>query len=244
MGSPSVAQSVGGHPTLTKAPVIEAVFEFRARASSFSLLPGALADPLKSLNYPKVVETELAKFGPMMELPDVPVDAPFLVTHRFSSEDDKSVVQIGPRGMTVNALAYPGFGAFRSTVTKVLDTYIALAQPKTVSRLGLRYINHVPSTTGRLFGSFAVKLEWPPLAGATQKSLAARMVLSYSEPPGELGIAIGDPADKASLDLDFFLLPDRPMSQEQVLAWLDRAHDRVYEAFRSMVPSELFASWK
>ena len=70
------------------------------------------------------------------------------------------------------------------------------------------------------------------------------MVLAYTDPPGELGIAIADPTDKPSLDLDFFLLPRRVMGQDEVLEWLYRAHERIYEAFRDMVQPELFETWK
>ena len=81
----------------------------------------------------------LAKFAPLMELPELP-EAPFLVTHQFFAPGNKSVVQIGPRGITVNTSAYPGFEQFRSAIAKVLETYIALAKPTSVFRLGLRYL--------------------------------------------------------------------------------------------------------
>jgi len=197
------------------------------------------------LGFTKVVETDLAKFGPMIELSaNLPPEAGFLVTHQFRAPDEKSLVQLGALGITVNALAYPGFERFRQSIAKVLETYIPLARAESVSRLGLRYLNLVPPIEGRLLGSFAIKLDWPALEGGDPKSLAARRVVSYKDPPGELGIAIADPTPGAFLDLDFFLLPGRTMSKEEVLGWLDGAHERVYEAFCAMVSSELFASWE
>jgi len=102
----------------------------------------------------------------------------------------------------------------------------------------------VPPTDGRLFGSFAVAQNWPPLEGGTPKSLAARMLLDYSDPPGQLGIALADPTDAASLDLDFFLLRTHTISPDYALTWLDRAHDRAFDAFRAMVRTDLFESWR
>lgn len=242
MTSPSVVSAPGPHPPLSKAPVSEAVFEFRRpHGTSFSLLPGAMAEPLRGLNYAKVVETELGKIGAWVELPP---EAGILVTHQFCSADDKNLVQLGPRGFTVNSVAYPGFEAFREAVAKVLDVYLTLAKPESVTRLGLRYLNTVPATEGRLLASFTVKQDWPHLEGSSPKSLAARMLLSYADPPGQLGIAVVDPAPKASLDLDFFHSPEKAMTVDEVLSWVDRAHERVYEAFRGMVRPELFEAWK
>src|SRR5712691_8623729 len=132
---------VGEHDRLQAAPLIEAVFELRADTSgSFALLPGKMAAGLEA-DYPDFKETEFAKLAPMVQLPP---EAGFFATHQFRTSDGKSMVQLGPLGLTVNALAYPGFGAFRKEVVTALANYCRHASITAVRRLGLRYINGLP----------------------------------------------------------------------------------------------------
>ena len=89
-------------------------------------------------------------------------------------------------------------------------------------------------------------MEWPALPGGKPESVAARSVVSYETPVGGLGIAISEPyeSDGVLLDLDFFHEPKRKMANEDILTWIDAAHERTYEAFRTMIDADLFARLK
>ncbi len=230
------------HDPLTKAPVFEAVFELRTKLStSLSLLPGAMAAALRP-DYPHATETDLARLGGMLTPPP---ETGLLITHQYRSEDGKRLVQLGPTGISVNALAYPGYQKFRDAIEGILKHYSAQAALESVVRLGLRYLNRLPRGS-RLLAPLTVRMEWPAQPSGKLESVAARSVVSYEYPIGRLGIAISEPyeADGVLLDLDFFHEPRRRMSNEDILTWIDAAHEKTYEAFRTMVDAEMFARLK
>jgi uncharacterized protein (TIGR04255 family) len=234
---------VGEHDRLQTAPVLEVVFELRADiGGSFTFLPGKMAAGLET-DYPDFKETEVAKFFPMVQLPP---EAGFLATHQFRSSDGKSMVQLGPVGLSVNSLAYPGFDAFRAAVVRALASYYKHASITAVRRLGLRYVNGLP-TGKELLSGLTASVQWPALDGASVKSIAARGIFAYSEPKGELAVAIGAPRNTGPgtlLDLDFFYEPGTPMAEIDILGWIDAAHRRVNQAFRAMTDPKLFESWR
>jgi uncharacterized protein (TIGR04255 family) len=238
----------GRHDTLSRAPLVEAVFELRADTEgSITVLPGKMAVALEA-DYPEVKETEAARF---LAIAPLPPEAGFAATHQFRASDGKGLVQLGPMGLTVNAIAYPGFDAFRAAVSKVLDTYHAHASVVSVRRLGLRYVNRLAPPEDLLLSGLTVSLTWPTIQDASVKSVALRGIFGYSDPKGQLAIAIAAPAQFSAprqagrlLDLDFSSEPLCAMTAADILSWVDKAHDRVYQAFRGMVDSKVFESWR
>lgn len=238
----------GKHDTLSRAPLVEAVFELRADTEgSITVLPGKMAVALEA-DYPEVKETEAARF---LAFAPLPPEAGFAATHQFRASDGKGLVQLGPMGLTVNAIAYPGFDAFRSAVSKVLGTYHAHASVVSVRRLGLRYVNRLAPPENVLLSGLNASLTWPAIQDASISSVALRGVFGYSDPKGQLAIAIAAPAQFSVpyhagrlLDLDFSSEPVAAMTPADILSWVDKAHDRVYQAFRGMVDSKVFESWR
>jgi uncharacterized protein (TIGR04255 family) len=154
-------------------------------------------------------------------------------------------------GLTVNAISYPGFDAFRAAVSKVLGTYHAHASVVSVRRLGLRYVNRLAPAEGLFLSGLTASLTWPVIQDASTKSVALRGIFEYSEPKGQLAIAVAAPAQFSApyqagrlLDLDFWSEPLSAMTATDILSWVDKAHDRVYQAFRGMVDSKVFESWR
>ncbi len=238
--APAEGQALG-HPRLSNAPVLEAVLELRGRiGQSFSLIPGRFAAAVVA-EYPQATETELARLGVLVE---PPIEAGLMVTHQFRAQDGKRLVQLGPGGISVNTLAYTGFGEFRRSISAALDTYIELAALQSIARIGLRYLNRVPNEGTELLSGFTVQVAWPVLPGGKPAAFAARMLLTYDDPPGHLGAAIAQPSPGATLDLDFFIQPDKLLPRHEILAWVDKAHDRIYEAFTALVAPSLLQSWK
>jgi uncharacterized protein (TIGR04255 family) len=238
---PESGGAVLGHPRLTNSPLAEAIFELRSKNSRpYTLLPGQFVARLTD-TYPSVQELEAAKFAAIAELP---LEAGLLVTHRLEAPDQRRLVQLGAAGFSLNLKAYGGYDDFRSEVSRIARLYFDLAGVQAVHRLGLRYMNFVEPRP-EAFSALTVRVDWPDLADGYPESVAARTILHYEDPPGQLAVAVGAPDPRGSLlDFDFFWSPARPMSIEEVLSWADRAHERVYDAFRGMVSPEVFASWE
>jgi len=238
----------GEHDTLHKAPLIEVVFELRAEtAASVTVLPGKMAMALEG-DYPVVQETEVAKF---LAIAALPLDAGFAASHQFRASDGGTMVQLGPMGLTVNALAYAGFAGFRAAVAQVIRRYFEHASVGNVRRLGLRYINRLPAAEKPALSGLTASLNWPEIEGATAKSIAVRGVFTFSKPSGQLAVAIAAPAQFSAphqagrlLDLDFSFEPSAAMTAQDILSWVDTAHARIYEAFRDMVEPSVFQSWR
>jgi uncharacterized protein (TIGR04255 family) len=191
--------------------------------------------------YPIIEETEAAKIAAIAELPP---GAGFMTTHKLQSPDRKNLVQLGASGFSVNSVAYVGFDQFRSEILRVLQLYAQVAEFKKVERLGLRYINFVNVEQEPLSG-LTMQLIWPDFPDGTPQAVAARIIVRYADPPGQLAVAVGSPDPKGTrLDFDFFSQPDRAIAVDEILSWTDRAHLRIYDAFRRMVRSDLFASWE
>ena len=220
---------------------MEALFELRGTYKKpFSLVPGIIADALVE-EYPEAVETELAQFGAMVQ---PSIEAPLFITHQFKTSDGKRLVQIGSAGIAVNTLSYGGFDRFRASIVSALEVYFRLAMVEKVSRIGLRYLNRLPQSDANFLSGLTVKLEWPDLPSSNPVALAARMVFAYDDPPGQLAAAISRPSDGATLDLDFQCKIEESFTHGQVLKWIDKAHDRIYEAFTVLVSQSLLDSWK
>jgi uncharacterized protein (TIGR04255 family) len=234
-------QMGSGHEKLVRAPVTEAICELRVVGTKpFSLLPGAMATALHE-DFPASQETEAARVVGLLNLPP---EAGFIVTHQFRSLDGKRLVQLGPGGISVNASAYPGFEAFKESIGRVFNTFTEIVDAQSVTRIGLRYINGLPLDS-QLLASLTATVRWPPLDGGKVQSIAARTVLGYEEPPGTLAVAISAPHSLGTLlDLDFFTEPKIEMTLSEILGWIDSAHERVYDAFRSMTSPALFETLK
>lgn len=62
----------------------------------------------------------------------------------FTSEDDKQTAQLRVDGFTLNRLKpYPNWDDLFSQAKMLWTLYIGVAQPVAVTRLALRYINHI-----------------------------------------------------------------------------------------------------
>lgn len=227
------------NPTLSKPPLGEVVWEVRhQRAKTFSLVPGKMAASLQKL-YPVAIETEIAGLGKLLEPPP---EMGLLITHQFKSEDGDRLVQLGPAGLSVNWLKYPGYKEFRKALEHVAIEYLAALSPFTCTRLGLRYINRLPADS---LGRLASKFEWPTIPDGTPRASANRQIFDFLEPPAEMGIVVGTAAASGViLDFDYSSAPGKQMAVEEMLKWADQGHERVYNAFRAMVTDNLFDAWR
>ncbi len=235
--------TVGEHERLRHAPVVEAAFELRIPGSdAYSLLPGKLAEALVK-EYPVVREMEVTKLLGIIQIPQT---AGLVVTHRYFSRDEKQLVQLSPHGIGVNTQAYPGFKEYRRAIASVLGRYLDLVGARTSTRIGLRYINRLPAVENDLMASFTTTFELPKVGDKSVRSIAARALYDFQDDPkGTLAVALSSDHEKdPMLDLDFFQESVGPLELEGLLTWLDLAHERVYQAFRALVPEGLFVAWK
>lgn len=225
---------------LRRPSVVEAVCEFRfARGVSYTLIPGAMRERLRK-KFPSYEVLPAANFlGPLPE----EIAPPPLPYHRFRSQSPNSLVQTGPRLLTVNVLpVYPTFEVFRELILQVLESYRDVAESGDPVSVGLRYINHIPRSEGGddLTSYFRCSMDYPKAVPHPPQETAARIVVAYPD-VGSLGMAVSYPAQVgtgeigALLDLSFTQAEPSSFDRDKFPEWLDRAHEIIYLAFTSTV---------
>ncbi len=134
---------------LSRAPISEAIIDFRVKSSDsfdidqFSKLKSRLADSL-----PKVEERregqitfQFGSTGPQApRFEQVGLHGLF-----FKSDDEKLIAQFRVDGFTVNRLKpYTSWDSLFPMAFNLWSLYLDSANPEAVTRLALRYINHIP----------------------------------------------------------------------------------------------------
>ena len=133
---------------LRKAPIVEAVVDFRvALAPDFSPEDLRAAKERLSRHYPKVSEkkrfSEQVEFvvgkGASHQTQDLGMLGLFL-----KSEDEKTIAQFRVDGFTLNRLKpYTSWKKLGPEALRLWAVYAALTKPRVITRVALRYINHM-----------------------------------------------------------------------------------------------------
>lgn len=133
--------------SLARAPIAEAVVDFRARARrAIEDAKARLAPDLRS-RYPQAdeIRTLKAELAFRPGIPPVPRDVDEgLHGYVFKSADGKDLAQFRVDGFTVNRLhPYQGGDALLEETFRLWPLYLEVAAPRDIKRLALRYINRL-----------------------------------------------------------------------------------------------------
>lgn len=217
---------------LQRAPLLEAVFEVRARCQTpYAFVPGELRLRLK--DFPTAEESTWAK-TPAEETPH----------HRFKSLDGTRLLQSGPNFFSAHVLGdYGEWDSFAKFLREGLDVCLDVMRPTKAVRTALRYINLLPSDLLEgLTAPVSVTLQLPADIGPVRQR-AARAEIETAQ--GRLGLAIATPAEVSGgraghlLDLELALAKEQEFLVESILDWAKLAHDEIYQVFRACLSAEL-----
>ncbi len=133
---------------LRNAPIAEAIVDFRVkaradfRAAQFAELKARLADRFPKIDERRGIEG-MVQFGrgkSQAATRDLGLQGYF-----FKSEDERNIAQYRIDGFTFNRLKpYTSWEGLFPLAMEMWRIYCEVAQPSVVTRLALRYINHVP----------------------------------------------------------------------------------------------------
>ena len=167
---------------------------------------------------------------------------------QFLREDEKAYVQVGPDLLAVNHLApYPTWEGFLPLVQNALGAYAAVAQPRGLHRIGLRYINQleIPGESVDL----DQYLNFRPFVGPGLPQLFHGFILGIQTPYDEerdmLRLQLTTIEAKAAgastllLDMDYYLAQPEGVALETTFDWLERAHTRVQSVFENCLTDGL-----
>jgi len=135
-------------PHLSKAPIVEAVIEFRVLPGDTwepEKLKGALITALP--DYSKKIE-ETKEFVYSLSMGGVSKKDDFgCVGYKLTSDDGYCIVQFNKQGFVFSRVKkYEKWNKFSEEARLLWKIYIKLLRPKKVKRIGVRFINHMLAT--------------------------------------------------------------------------------------------------
>ncbi len=222
-------------------PIIEAVCEFRFEPTSAwdMTIPGLVYEALRQ-SFP----VRQTRKGFNLEL----ISGAQSLTHtteqvnmaQFLSVDKTRLVQVAHDLISVNHLApYESWNAFLPDIKSGFQSYCNVAEPGSIQRIGLRYINRVLDAGWEQF-AFRPLFE-------TRPALNPRSFIVGIEIPFEnerdrlrmqLSSALGD-AQAVILDLDYYLATPGTIEIGQALSWVEQAHSHLESAFEDCLTDDL-----
>lgn len=140
-------------PRLSRAPIVEAVIHWQARAQK-PLEQDALKQTLATRlpNYPQSAAMQgfglMATLSPKDETSGVQHERRGFVGLRLTSEDGCYVVQFLREGLVFSRTkSYEHWGPFADAAKQAWQAYLDIAAPVETQRLGVRFINHIAAVT-------------------------------------------------------------------------------------------------
>lgn len=237
----------------TNPPIREAVCEFRFPhgPDSWDLsFPGLIYNELRE-SFPRRIQPEQPQqtftfaFGnPQQMLGGFNPADPSQTLQFWKADSTDGVITIAPNRIAISHYRpYPGWEAFQSIIQKAHEAFLKIAQPRSIDRIGLRYLNAIE------FQSQSITLpnyftHYPTFGqGLPQRNLNVRMStdfafhdnrdvarLQLSTIPGENPEFI-----TVSLDIDYFSVIPGSVHLNQTEQWLNQAHDSVHSIFEGTI---------
>lgn len=236
-------------PKYQNPPIVEAVCEFKFDPSSTwdSAILGLVYSHVRD-KFP-IREEELGlEFG-IDAVSVQPVRAvKKLSKMKFWSEDRKSLLQVGMNLLVINVLSpYPSWRVFYPLINESLNIYQRIAQPKKITKIGLRYINKIPlrKKPEEVADYFNIYPVWNFGPDIEYRVFIAGTRLKYNSGEDELKVELlvnELPENKgvsAQLDLDYYTTIAKINGEREAMVWVENAHKHIEEIFEASVAEEL-----
>ena len=232
-------------PQYTNAPITEAVIDIRA-----GLPAGAETESLRQL-----YETESSVYPTLQNVQQLKAELSTgdevstttrqqLRGYVFKSEDDSQIVQVRRDGFTFSRLApYRNWGEMRDEARRLWDRYRATAQPESIERVAVRYINRIdiPQESASLEDYF---LTYPEISAELPQHMRGfflRTQLFFDDIKSALTLSQAQvaPAKPKSisivLDIDLFRESDVPQEDNELWAFLEVLHTYKNSVFEGCI---------
>ena len=228
-------------------PIEEALVEFRfvPRHEWDLTIPGMLHEhaALKD-NYPGKPRQQRVVEAALLNVPQKP---PSIAVRegvgriQLVSEDGKRLVSLGPDVLSINVLRpYDNWENFRPRIAAALNAYRDIANPKAVSRVGVRYINKVvlPGKEMELGNYFLCRLSSGPGLPNQMAGFMSRVEYVYDDGVKLLltQASVEAPEGISAFLLDLDTVRERiEVSLEDVMEIVDDLHEKEGLAFEATI---------
>lgn len=212
---------------LRRAPIVEAVVDFRVRLSG-PLTADDLVKKLQGEQFGYVQKGAVIRggFGFAITVSDQPSVKPVpgdtvVIGSRWHSADEKYVAQFTIEGFALSRLSpYESWENLIQEAGRVWAVYLRCAAPSQIVRVATRYINNLglPLAQGELYEKFIVRfLEVPDPLPQVVSGFLQRFVL-------------GVPEEKAKVILTLAMAESRPIANVPIILDIDAFHEHEYSA--------------
>jgi uncharacterized protein (TIGR04255 family) len=231
-------------------PLIEAVCEYRFNSDAWDwTLPGLIFQEVGQEFCKKREVAAALRFGH----PAGPRIDAGLAKMQFLREDESALLQLSPNTLAINHVAvYPGWEKVKAELLEQLDIYREIANPASLKRIGLRYINRIVVDLDHIDVTrhFVTFPGYPKLSEeALLDSLNVQASLRFSSPPVQLNFTLTDRAVSQAgsvsdaktyiFDLDAFAADGEVPELDDVASWLESAHKRLEDFFDASFSDEV-----
>ena len=165
--------------------------------------------------------------------------------------DGSAMVQIEPNNLIINQLKYQTWNNFVNLIIRVFENYVTLLDDSTtLSKVGLRYINHIPTPQNQPFEIEDFLSIAPDLKGELHRPLSSfyqQYGFGYAEEKSVLNLRtlIAEKPEFGLiivLDLDFSSeqVGDFLLDINKIKLWLEKAHDNIERTFISSLNKDYY----
>ena len=199
--------------------------------------------------YPKIQRLPMVLVADPSQLQNLHVAA-----YRFFTEDNKGVIQLGPRMITVNALTWaPGYEAYRDATFGIIEKFRAINPNELVTSYSIGFYNRIPAadlaeaqSILRLNLNIDEHTQFDELSYQSARSETIGSVLTQ--------VAVAQPDERMRekhlmvnniIRRSFMPNPRSVADMEQEWrVWFEQAHRLAKDIFWNALTPEAQASWK
>lgn len=216
------------------APLVNTAFEAR--------FFGDLAIETRRDQFQQLVRADF----PKLYVPNaVPGKAPALQPYQFRTEDNSATVNLAVNSFAYSTSRYPGFEAFKANLEGVWKLFSDFFEVLTFTRLGLRYINHLPIIREE-GGSISLSRYVTPKLNIAPGFPSGKIhdldfTISCEMPGGRLRFLMQnakreDGLEVLILDLDF--ARQGPMDKDERPSFIETSHEQIETVFFDLISKE------
>lgn len=244
---------LGKEKKYNNPPVIEALCEFQFESDSWDLaVPGLIYKQVEG-TFPKRRSAKVVSLSLSPQKEGIEQEVQTEERVRFLREDENALIQVGRCFLAINHLEpYSSWHEFLRLIELGLTAYREIAAPKRIRRIGLRYINRIeiPEKSIELEDYFHFRPFVGPELLQDIDAFICGIQVPFEGSRDTLKLQLTSTTTKdpnitaAILDLDYFLVKPGAVVLDNVLEWVDAAHERVVECFEASIAERLKERFK
>lgn len=234
------------HPTYPNPTIQEALCEIH-----FGLDEGVAWKPTVLGEFFKAIQTEFPEMEPVSQMGFQLQTGPGRIEHtmlpprqtmRYKHATKNLLAQLSEGILTINVLpTYAGWDSMRKDILDVWNKAVGVVEPRSVRRIGLRYIDYIhresPDETP---GDWLKASDYLPTAALNSLPGFLSRTEVRLDPQTRLIVALGETGDQPPaivLDVDCIAEKDIGIDDESIARETARLHERTSEVFfASMTP--------